>query len=274
MTRPLVAIERFFERLFERPATRLFHPRLQPVQLQRRLERAMESERRLSAARTYVPDRYRVILNPADFAYFEGYRGTLESDLAEAILLRARQRGYTLLARPRVRLEASDRVEEGEITVATELVDPQMLREAASGLRRVDGRVDPRSLGAHSAEAAMPGRPSTAMPDVTVPYQAPQAIAPSAIIEIAGAGMLPQRVAFRGGTLRVGRAPDSDIVLADDRVSRRHGAFTTRQGALIYTDQGSTNGSLVNGSTVSELALGTGDVVRLGNTTLTILPDR
>jgi len=274
MTRPLVAIERFFERLFERPATRLFHPRLQPVQLQRRLERAMESERRLSAARTYVPDRYRVLLDPADLAHFEGYRGTLESDLAEAILLRARQRGYTLLSRPRVRLEASDGVESGEIRVATELLDPQMLREASSGLRRVNGRTDPRAGQPYPADTALPARPSVAMPDVTVPYQAPQAVSPSAIIEIAGAGMVPQRVAFRGGTLRVGRAPDSDIVLADERVSRRHGAFTTRQGALIYTDQGSTNGSIVNGSAVSELALGTGDVVRLGNTTLTILPDR
>ncbi len=99
MTRPLVAIERFFERLFERPATRLFNPRLQPVQLQRRLERAMESERRISHDRTYVPDRYRIALNPRDFGHFEGYRSTLESDLSEALLKRARQRGYTLLAR-------------------------------------------------------------------------------------------------------------------------------------------------------------------------------
>ncbi len=112
------------------------------------------------------------------------------------------------------------------------------------------------------------------MQDVTAQYQAPRPVAPSAIIEIAGPGMPPQRVAFRGGTLRVGRAPDSDIVLLDERVSRRHGSFTTRQGALIYTDQGSTNGSFVNGSIVTELALGTGDVVRLGNTTLTIHPDR
>jgi len=38
---PLTAIERFFERLFERPSARLFRTRMQPVQLQRRIERAM-----------------------------------------------------------------------------------------------------------------------------------------------------------------------------------------------------------------------------------------
>ena len=49
---PLAAIERFFERLLERPSARLFRARLQPVQLQRRIERAMEAERLASADRT------------------------------------------------------------------------------------------------------------------------------------------------------------------------------------------------------------------------------
>ena len=40
---PLTAVERFFERLFERPSARLFRARLQPIQIQHRIERAMES---------------------------------------------------------------------------------------------------------------------------------------------------------------------------------------------------------------------------------------
>ncbi|MBA3958769.1 MAG: DUF3662 and FHA domain-containing protein [Chloroflexi bacterium] len=277
MTRPLVAIERFFERLFERPATRLFNPRLQPVQLQRRLERAMESERRISHDRTYVPDRYRIALNPRDFGHFEGYRSTLESDLSEALLKRARQRGYTLLARPRIWLEPTDEVRAGDITVLADVLDPAALTAAASGLRRVegDGPRPPRSPEPPlpPTRAAPPsGRPFES--NATLAYQVPANAAPAAIIEIAGPGMAPQRVAFRGGTLRVGRGPENDIVLSDERVSRQHGTFTTRQGAFIYTDGGSTNGSFVNGSLISEIALGSGDVVRLGSTTLTIHPDR
>ncbi len=279
MTRALVAIERFFERLFERPATRLFHPRLQPVQLQRRLERAMEAERRLSADRTYVPDRYRIVLHPSDHEGFAGYRGTLESDLSEALLARARKRGYTLLARPSIRLESSREVRSGEILVQAEVLDPGVLREVSTGLRRVDGMPIPRRppgpargtyAGSGQAPVSSPQRDLSA----TAAFEAPRVATPTATIEIAGPGTAPYGVSFLGGTLRVGRGPENDIVLTDDRVSRRHGAFTTRQGALIYTDQGSTNGSFVNGSMVSEIALGTGDVVRLGNTTLTIRPDR
>lgn len=279
MTRPLVAIERFFERLFERPATRLFHPRLQPVQLQRRLERAMEAERRLSADRTYVPDRYAIVLHPSDHEQFAGYRGTLESDLSEALLVRARKRGYTLLARPTIRLEPSAQARPGEITVVAEVLDPGVLKEVSTGLRRVDGmpvarRPPDPSRGSYPASSQPAGPSAQRDLSATAAFAAPRVATPTAIIEIAGPGMAPFRVPFLGGTLRVGRGPENDIVLADERVSRSHGAFTTRQGALIYADQGSTNGSFVNGSMVSDIALGTGDVVRLGNTTLTIRPDR
>ena len=239
----------------------------------------MESERRISADRTYVRDRYRIRLHPNDYADFEGFRGAIESDLAEALLQRARQRGYTLLARPRVRLEPSDEIELGEIDVVAEVLDPAVISEVSSGLRRVDSPTrrplspasPPGAAPGMRQEAAMPRGPFDAAP--TAPYEVPRQQSPSAIIEITGPGMSPQRVAFRGGTLSIGRAPECDIVLTDERISRRHGAITSRLGALIYSDLGSTNGSFVNGSRVTEIALGMADVVRLGNTTLTIRPE-
>jgi pSer/pThr/pTyr-binding forkhead associated (FHA) protein len=85
-------------------------------------------------------------------------------------------------------------------------------------------------------------------------------------------GVLVSTGEFRGGTAYVGRAPDNQIVLVDDRVSRRHGQLSSRQGTLVYGDLGSTNGSFVNGTRVREIVLGSGDVVRLGNSTLTIQP--
>ena len=47
-------------------------------------------------------------------------------------------------------------------------------------------------------------------------------------------------------------------------------AAVSRRGVLVYADLGSTNGSYVNGTRVREIVLGSGDVVRLGNSTLTI----
>ena len=66
---PLAAIERFFERLFERPSARLFRTHLQPIQIQRRIERAMETRpaARVATGRS-CPNRYVVHLHPDDLA--------------------------------------------------------------------------------------------------------------------------------------------------------------------------------------------------------------
>jgi hypothetical protein len=330
MARSFATLERFLERLLERPAARLFRARLQPVQLQRRLERAMESRRVVSADRTYVPNRYRVLLHPADHATFDGYRVTLETDLAEALLRRARSRGYRLVARPEVYLLPSGSVSEGDIEVDADVLDPSLVRSAAAGLRPVglegprpphppipgtapvmtmrDGRqaaassideavvasvaistapppADPEPMptpgpfgdvraavmpSAPLVAEAMPLPPVVAAPVVAPASAVPAALRAMAVIAVQPSGAVGWEVPFRGATLGVGRGADNDIVLTDERVSRHHGRFTARQGTLVYTDLGSTNGSFVGRAPVREIALGMGDVVRVGSSTLTI----
>ena len=61
-------VERFFERLVERPSARLFRTRLQPLQVLRRIERAMEAERGADGRPGLVPDQFTVRLHPDDLA--------------------------------------------------------------------------------------------------------------------------------------------------------------------------------------------------------------
>lgn len=267
MPGPLAAVERFFERLFERPAARLFRTRLQPVQLQRRLERAMESERRLGADRTYVPNRYRIYLRPTDLAAFESYRATLESELEEALLTRARGRGYTLVERPRVTLEAREDVPDGEIAVEAEVLDPLLLRPAPAGFRRV---ADPPEAADGSGEGHVSPGPHL---EPTAVFEVPAVRAPRVTLVVRTPDGREERKEVRSGTVRLGRASDNDLPLADDRVSRYHGQLLARQGTLVYRDLGSTNGSFLNGASVSEIALGPGDVLQLGGSTLTVVDD-
>ena len=255
MLRPLAALERFFERLFERPAAWLFRVRLQPVQLQRRLERAMEAERRFSADRTYVPNRYVIRLHPDDLAIFSSYQATLEADLAAALRERARGRGYSFVERPVVSLRSSDSVAPGEVEVEAELLDPLLLRPAPAGFQRVDagGTEGGSGRGDHTAV-----------------FPVPQAQVGPVGLVVHAPGRPPERIVHRGGQLRIGRASDNDIVLVDDQVSRYHGQLAARQGTLVYVDLASTNGSFLNGAPVSEIALGPGDVLQIGRSTLTI----
>jgi pSer/pThr/pTyr-binding forkhead associated (FHA) protein len=70
----------------------------------------------------------------------------------------------------------------------------------------------------------------------------------------------------------IGRAK-ADVVIVDTKVSRRHGELEVSPEGVIYRDTGSTNGSLLNGSAVTSALLKPGDVLKLGETSLTIFRD-
>ena len=66
----------------------------------------------------------------------------------------------------------------------------------------------------------------------------------------------------------IGRAPASDIVLNDNRVSRTHVRLRCGAGGCLIEDQESANGVLLNGRRVKQAALAPGDQIVLGDTTL------
>ena len=69
----------------------------------------------------------------------------------------------------------------------------------------------------------------------------------------------------------IGRAPDNDIVLDDESVSRHHAVLAWGRSAFQMADRKSTNGTWVNGSRISTIRLLDGDGIRIGNTTLRYL---
>ncbi len=116
----LADLERLFERVFERSTARLFRAHPQAVQLERRVERAMERARVTHGGRTSVPARYRVRLHPDDLADLaaqgDGF-DALAGRLADAALAFARVHGYHLPGRPSVALVADPAIERGVIEV-------------------------------------------------------------------------------------------------------------------------------------------------------------
>lgn len=254
---PLAAIERFFERLFERPSARLFRTRLQPLQLQRRIERAMESERRVTLDRTLAPNRFVVHLHPDDLAGFGDLGETLAFELADGALSFARAHHFALADRPRVDLQADVRVQRADIRVEAGFSDPPTDRPAGA-------LVVPPAAPAPDLAAV------TTDPTPTRVFALPQPTAPRAMIQVTGADGRTRRFTIGGGGLTIGRSEDNDVVARDGRVSRHHGRIAGRRGTLVYLDLRSTNGSRVNGQPVTEVVLGVGDRLEVGDTTIVV----
>ena len=68
-------------------------------------------------------------------------------------------------------------------------------------------------------------------------------------------------------TLRIGRALDNDIVVADHGVSRHHAELRNAAGAYSIVDLDSHNGTYVNGQRVTAAPLSDGDIVGIGPST-------
>ena len=258
---PLAAIERFFERLFERPSARFFRTRVQPIQLQRRIERAMEAERLSTADRTLVPNRYVVRLHPIDHRSFGEFATTLATELADGALLFARAHRYTLVDRPRVDLIPDPSVVRSDIRVDARFADPIGGRTAGPDT------LDDPSARPQSPPASNDG-PSDPAP--TMVFNAPRPSGPRARLREIRADGRERVVAVEGRLLSIGRGGDNGLVLADARASRHHAQIVSRRGTLVFTDVGSTNGSTVNGHPVDEVVLGLGDRIRIGDTVLVV----
>ena len=235
-------VEAYVSRLIEGWSARLFGAKLQPVQIAKRLIRAMEAHQTISLSKTFVANSYVVSLGPTDFAQFEQYKRSLERDLAETLLGAARERSFTLLAYPSVEIERDDDMPPGDIRVSCAMVD-------ASG---EEVEADPKALGAMESghtmvldrEALLRDRPR----------------APKASLEQRDA----PSVSLGPDPVLIGRDPQNDLVLDDRRVSRKHAEIRLRLGRYTLYDQQSTNGTYVNGRRVAEKVLEDGDKLSLG----------
>jgi hypothetical protein len=235
-------LEQLASRLIEGWTGRLFGAKLQPVQLAKRLIRAMESHQTISLAKTFVPNSYVLSLSPADFAQFEQYRRSLERDLAEAVLGAARDRGFTLLAYPTVELERDEDQAPGDVRVSCALVDASGEEVDPEG--KALGGVDAGHTMVLDREALTRDRPR----------------APKADLEIVKER---RRVSLGPEPCSIGRDPQNDVVLDDRPISRKHAEIRLRLGRYTLYDLQSTNGTYVNGRRIAEVVLSDGDRITI-----------
>ena len=68
-----------------------------------------------------------------------------------------------------------------------------------------------------------------------------------------------------GPSYLIGRDPDCDIVIIDPRVSRRHAVLRLEDGRWVLADNGSANGTFLNGQRVTRVPIEGQCTIRLGH---------
>ena len=107
--------------------------------------------------------------------------------------------------------------------------------------------------------------PSTSPDSTPLPAASERAL--KAELAAVGGAEAGQRWTVEQPETSIGRNDGNDVVVTDRTVSERHARLTRQpDGSYVLSDNGSTNGTQVNGRPASSpVTLRDGDEVRLGN---------
>lgn len=205
-----------------------FRSGLQPVEIAKAILREMEAAKTVGVKEVWVPNRYILTISATDRERFASMEGALIRELETVVSEGAKERGHGLVARPEVVFETDEGLKRGDLIVGAEL-----------------------------SEA--PG-PQTA--------ERPAAVAPrgsAARLILQGSD---EEWPLQGERAVIGRISGSEIEIQDPGASRRHAEIRRDGDEYLVVDLGSTNGTLLNDSPVSESTLEDGDRITIGRTVL------
>ncbi len=234
----LKRLEELIESAVEGSLAEVLPGRLQPVEIAKKLARAMESGQTIAAGKTLAPNDYAVHVHPEDFAALDSFRQSLERELAAYLRATAAERGLSFVAPPLVAITADDSLRRRRMRISASLTD---------------------STPAHAEVQA--GEFTAQLPVA----QVRAALQRQARLSLADG----RAIRIDSPVVSLGRQLGNDIVIEDKRVSRRHAQIRYEHRSYCLYDLASANGTSVNGERVQQVVLRDGDLVSLGGFELT-----
>lgn len=251
----LARFEQLVEGAVEGSLRRLFPTTLQPVQLAKAAARAMEDSQVIGLYGADVPNDYCIRLAPADFERFSVYRASLARELTQYLTEYAVERGLRPIGELQVSLEADSAVREGTARADARFADvPVERREDVQAAVESTRRL-------RLADLANAQTPSDAT---------------HARLRLRDRVGLDIELDPQVGLVRLGRASDNDVPIANQRVSRYHAQVRQVESAWLVYDLDSTNGTFVDEQRVfpsQPHALVPGARLRLGDHDIEVVGD-
>jgi hypothetical protein len=231
----LSEFERRLEGVVEGIFSKAFRTGLQPVELATRILKEMEAHKTVGVREVWVPNHFTFGLSQPDRDQFSQTERALRRELEQVVRDGAAERGWRLVGPATVEFTTDPSLNHGDYTCEAKLV------EGPTGTSGVVEAVQGRT----GAEVSRPAEL------VMLDHGKPGSVFPLA----------KDRVI-------IGRLDESDVVLSDPGASRRHAEVRRQDDEYVIADLGSTNGTMVNESTIGERTLTEGDRITIGRTVL------
>ncbi len=259
---PLTKFEALMQRLVENPFARLFPSRLEPVEIERKLERAMDNNTLLqSEGRRLAPNVYDIYLSPRDHQQLSPSQAMLIRDWQNHLVEFARHRHYTLRTVPVLRLHPDTSLSTGVVRIDTEAADRQSGGDAAGimptqalsaeQLAQLKAQMTqgPNVAGSPANNPTNNPMGASSMPgpanNPNMPAMAPTMPQAWLAIRLPQSGQQIYRI--EKPVINIGRQLTNDIIVEDKRVSRYHAQIKYQpDGQFVIFDLGSTNGITIN----------------------------
>ena len=238
-------MERALEQLFEGAFSHGFRGRVQPVEISRRLTRAMEDHKIVSVSQVYAPNEFDVSLNPEDYRTLSPFEAAILPELIRHMEDAAHEAGYDLLGQPIICFQGVDTVERGDIGV-----DARFVRREDQGARSID-------LPTSALKS-----PESPCPSASI---SPEACTSLTIVDGPDVG---EEYTLAGPVTSIGRGASNDVPLTDTSVSRAHAEIRQQDDGFHLVDLESKNGSFVQGVPVHDRLLSDEDRISMGATVL------
>ena len=230
----LSEFERRLEGAIEGLFTKAFRTGLQPVELATRILKEMEANKTVGVREVWVPNGYIFYLSQPDRERFSGTEKHLRRELEQVVKQGAAERGWVLVGPPEVQFQTDPSLKQGEFSCEPLLIEG----------------------------------PTTGSAPVQVPEGAAPHVGRGAELVVIEKGKAGKAFPLTKERVIIGRLGESDLVLSDPGVSRRHAEVRREDGKYVIADLGSTNGTMVNEATIGERELEEGDRITVGRTVL------
>lgn len=239
-------VEKWLEKVIDGFFSKGFKTQIQPIEIGKKLVKEMINNKTVSISKTYVPDYYIVNLSLEDWDKIKSFARSLSDELADYLLKQGTKEHYIFLNRPEISLQIDEKLSIGQISIETQFREEQSLVEETT-----DTKIQPVST------------------QNTQIYSSGQFINKEygklLVLDGPDKGKI---FLLNQENMIIGRKNTNEVFLNDSNVSRCHARITCRNSLCILTDLGSTNGTIVNGTIVTEKRLEDEDVIEVGVTTL------